>query len=415
MIKKVLYAGISEDISDLSTKANYFKNRILIITIFASIFFIIQTYINPTVEAHIQYKAYVFNGIPLILYCLAFYGSFREKHFISKLILLITANGQITAASLLMGRNTGFDLYLIILCVIPYTIFIVERRLKYIFSLFSLLLLVAMEVYFHLWYIKPIMPPIQATIGYLTTVTLVPTILLLIIYDLQKTNIRIEQSLMKERKKSENLLMNILPVKVSEELKSGKQVIADDYEDASVLFADIVGFTKSTANVTAVQVANELNNIYFFIDDLIDKFKLEKIKTIGDSYMVASGLPQNDSNHLENLIDFALYLREEIKKLKFMNRELQLRIGINAGPVVAGVLGKRKYIYDIWGETVNIASRMESSGVEGQIQISSMLYERVRRKYHCEKRGEVYIKGIGEVETYFIIYKKSCTVCSSSF
>lgn len=405
MLHQLFFAGISEDLSDLQNKANYFKNRFLVIVICASIFFILQTWNNKTVEPFIKYRAYIFNGVPLVLYIVAIYLSFKNNHFVSKIIMLIAVNGQSVAASLAVGRYTGFNLYMFIIAVIPFMVFIIERKVKFFFTALTTILLISIEVYYNFWDIQPIMPKNQVTIGYLTSIILIPIILIVLVNDMQKTNIRIEQSLAKERKKSDDLLRNILPEKITAEIKSGRYIIADSYNDVSILFIDIVGFTKLSMNKSAGNVVNELNDIFCFIDGLIDTYGLEKIKTIGDAYMVASGLPEANDTHLEKLLDFAISLMQKRAELTFMGEELRIRIGIHAGPVVAGVIGKKKFIYDVWGETVNIASRMESSGVENKIQISESVYQRSRGKYLCEKRGIINIQGIGMMETYFLLKK----------
>ena len=208
----------------------------------------------------------------------------------------------------------------------------------------------------------------------------------------------------KEKEKSDNLLLNILPKNIANRLKSGESVIADKHNEVSILFADIVEFTPQTKNLNPTELVSVLNEIFSKFDDLSTKYGIEKIKTIGDNYFAVSGLNQGPKESAKNLIDMAI---EMIKKIKGINSnldvmELNIRIGIHSGPVVAGVIGKNKFAYDLWGSTVNMASRMESSGIKNKIQISEETHDLVADFFKFEKRERVEIKGIGLTDTYFI-------------
>ena len=199
---------------------------------------------------------------------------------------------------------------------------------------------------------------------------------------------------------SEMLLLNILPKEISEALKIEPRAIAAHYDEASILFADIVGFTPMAATMLPLTLVDLLNDVFECFDDLVDKYELEKIKTIGDCYMVAAGVPRQRVDHAEALVNFALDMRAEIGKRTFGGRRLAFRMGINSGPVVAGVIGRRKFIYDLWGETVNMASRMESHGTSGVIQITRNTFDLVREHFDCQARGPIEVKGVGRVETW---------------
>ena len=204
------------------------------------------------------------------------------------------------------------------------------------------------------------------------------------------------------QKSSEMLLLNILPKEISEALKIEPRAIAAHYDEASILFADIVGFTPMAATMLPLTLVDLLNDVFECFDDLVDKYELEKIKTIGDCYMVAAGVPRQRVDHAEALVNFALDMRAEIGKRTFGGRRLAFRIGINSGPVVAGVIGRRKFIYDLWGETVNMASRMESHGTSGVIQITRNTFDLVGEHFDCQARGPIEVKGIGRVETWYV-------------
>ena len=201
---------------------------------------------------------------------------------------------------------------------------------------------------------------------------------------------------------SEMLLLNILPKEISEALKTEPRAIAAHHDEASILFADIVGFTPMAANMLPLTLVDLLNDVFECFDDLVDKYELEKIKTIGDCYMVAAGVPRQRVDHAEALVNFALDMQAEVGKRTFGGRRLAFRIGINSGPVVAGVIGRRKFIYDLWGETVNMASRMESHGTSGVIQITRNTFDLVSAHFDCQARGPIEVKGVGRVETWYV-------------
>ena len=201
---------------------------------------------------------------------------------------------------------------------------------------------------------------------------------------------------------SEMLLLNILPKEISEALKTEPRAIAAHYDEASILFADIVGFTPMAATMLPLTLVDLLNDVFECFDDLVDKYELEKIKTIGDCYMVAAGVPRQRVDHAEALVNFALDMQAEIGKRTFGGRRLAFRVGINSGPVVAGVIGRRKFIYDLWGETVNMASRMESHGASGVIQITRNTFDLVSDHFDCQPHGPIEVKGVGRVETWYV-------------
>jgi adenylate cyclase len=208
------------------------------------------------------------------------------------------------------------------------------------------------------------------------------------------------------QERSEMLLLNILPREISEALKTETRAIAAHYDDTSILFADIVGFTPMAATLKPLTLVDLLNDVFQCFDALVDKYDLEKIKTIGDCYMVAAGVPRGRADHAQALVNFALDIQAEIGRRTFGGRTLTFRIGINSGPVVAGVIGRKKFIYDLWGDTVNMASRMESHGRSGVIQITRNTYDLVSGEFDCEARGTIEVKGAGTVETWCVTGRK---------
>jgi len=219
---------------------------------------------------------------------------------------------------------------------------------------------------------------------------------------------RSEEALRQEQQKSERLLLNILPQPIAEQLKQKQDqtLIAERFEQATILFADIVDFTGLASNVTPVRLVNILNQIFSTFDHLAERYRLEKIKTIGDAYMVVGGLPAHREDHTEAVADMALAMQQAIACFLRDNHEpFKLRIGVHTGPVVAGVIGIKKFAYDLWGDTVNIASRMESQGIPGKIQVTEATYERLQAHYQFECRGEIEVKGRGPMTTYWLVGK----------
>jgi len=207
-----------------------------------------------------------------------------------------------------------------------------------------------------------------------------------------------------EQDKTESLLLNVLPKEVAPILKEKESIIADRYEEASILFADIVNFTSLSTQMSPEEMVALLNKIFSNYDDLVDKFDLEKIRTIGDNYMVISGVPRRRKDHAQVMAHFALEMLEYLKSLPPQyGHKIEFRFGINSGPVVAGVIGKRKFHYDVWGDAVNTASRMESNGIAGKIQITSTTYDLIKDDFVCEQRGVVEIKSKGNMQTWFLL------------
>ncbi|TAK14066.1 MAG: adenylate/guanylate cyclase domain-containing protein [Anaerolineae bacterium] len=209
------------------------------------------------------------------------------------------------------------------------------------------------------------------------------------------------------QEKSETLLLNILPREIAAILKNESRTIADHYNEASVLFADMVGFTPLSEKLAPVEMVELLNEVFSFFDSLLDKYDVEKIRTIGDSYMVASGVPRGRADHAQALAHMALEMRDYISTHTFSNdQKVTFRFGINSGSMIAGVIGRRKFVYDVWGDAVNVASRMESHGLGGMIQITETTYDLIKDSFVCEPRGPLSVKGKGEMDVWLVISAK---------
>lgn len=219
-----------------------------------------------------------------------------------------------------------------------------------------------------------------------------------------------QEALKYQKEQTERLLLNILPKPIAERLQEKPQIIADSFSEVTVLFADLVGFTDFSAQKSPTELVEFLNLIFSKFDLLSQQHGLEKIKTIGDAYMVVGGLPTYRADHAEAIARMALDMQASLDSVNHnLGQSFCLRIGINIGPVVAGVIGLTKFIYDLWGDTVNVASRMESSGIPGEIQVTEVVYERLKDKFTFKKRGDIPIKGKGKMTTYFLAASREST------
>jgi guanylate cyclase len=214
---------------------------------------------------------------------------------------------------------------------------------------------------------------------------------------------------------AENLLLNILPRSIAEKLKAKPQTIADHFGSASILFADVVEFTPLAEKLSPVRVVEMLDQLFGHFDTLAERYELEKIKTIGDCYMAAAGIPSPRPDHARTLACMALDMVDAVRPDGAMGSlGFQLRIGINSGPVVAGVIGRKRFLYDLWGDAVNTAGRMQTESLPGRIQITRSTYELLRDEFDCEPRGTIPVKGKGEMETWYLVGRREASASASA-
>jgi class 3 adenylate cyclase len=228
-----------------------------------------------------------------------------------------------------------------------------------------------------------------------------------VLYRDYRNKIKTNKLLDQRKAEIEALLLNILPFEVAEELQKTGKSNPRYYESTTVMFTDFVGFSRIAETLTPQQVTAELNEFFTEMDEIIDRYGLEKIKTIGDSYMCAGGIPTPNTTHPIDTVRAGLDIVEYLKKKNKARQgaglaQWEIRIGLNTGSLVAGVVGKKKYAYDIWGSAVNIASRMESNGFPGVLNISASTYELIKDKFECEYHGKIYAKNVGEIDMYFV-------------
>ena len=356
----------------------------------------------------LRFMAY-FNMVSVSVFLLSFFFIRRGMILLSALLPTIEVILHAGLAVYFLGWGSGFQYYLFVLPIIgffyPGKRFSVICTLCSAFSFFVLIILFSNgegNVHFS----APVL-----IYFYAGNVLVVITILSIFAYTFSRVVAQAEDKLQIQYERAENLLQNILPQSVAERLKNRREIIADGFTQASILFADIQNFTEFSARIKPSELVGILNGLFSAFDDLIEPCGVEKIKTIGDAYMVASGLPETNGRHAEQILNFAVAMLSATQEYN-QKHDLNffIRIGINSGPVVAGVIGKKKYIYDLWGDAVNIASRMEASGAPGQIHITESTFQLIKGKYDVIKRNPIEIKGKGLMQTYFIKLKDNSSV-----
>ena len=251
------------------------------------------------------------------------------------------------------------------------------------------------------------LPPSLVTLFFVMNIGAVSAIVItLLAYFVREKN-RLFGLLRIEQDKSENLLLNILPKNIATRLKRGEELIADNYESVSIMFVDLVDFTPLSATCDPKAMLTFLSDIFSYFDKLIEKYGVAKIETVGDSYVAAAGLPTPRENHAAVVTHLALDIRDYFERgVSLEGQPVRCRIGINSGPIMAGVIERKKISYNVWGDTVNTASRMQSHGVPGQIQVSEFTYQLIKDDFVCEPRGTVNVKGKGDMEVWLVVSAK---------
>lgn len=302
----------------------------------------------------------------------------------------------------LLGYPSGVAVICFLTIILPYMTFPRKaRKLAHGFSILACLTLIVTvslqsKISAHYDEVDPY-------VSQVVNISIAGFICLALIWSMSVLIDRSEASLMAEQKKSDDLLHNILPIKVAKDLKETGRTIPQRHGNVTILFTDFKGFTELVASIPAITLVNELNDIFGRFDEIVEEAGVEKIETIGDAYLAASGLEERVTEHAINCITAA---KKMLSFLEERNRKhdikWSMRVGIHSGPIVAGVVGKKKFRYDLFGDTINTASRMESSGEPGKINISGTTYQLVKNDIDCECRGEIHAKGKGEMEMYFV-------------
>lgn len=331
-----------------------------------------------------------------------------RRPVLARFASIIAPTGLILLASWLLGNSSGSHLYFFVLWTVAFLLYVREERWLFLMG-------TGLWVTSYIWIQMTMdVPYIQLEAGErftsgvfllntLGSFGLVGAVLAMFYSEINRT----EKELQRQYQRSEDLLANILPASVAEELKNRPDTIARGFSDVTLLFADIVGFTKLAQKLSPRELVELLNQVFSRFDLLVERLGLEKIKTIGDEYMLVGGLPEPSRGHAAAVAEAALQMMEAIEKInEKTGRDLSIRIGIHSGEVVAGVIGTRKFSYDVWGDTVNTASRMQSQSSPGAIQVSEVSYEKLKHAYEFKSRGLLRVKGKGKMKTWYLTGRK---------
>ena len=340
------------------------------------------------------------------MWCFTLFLNYKKKYLLAKIYFGAVAGFSIAMFAIAAGIETYIHLYSLVVMIAAFLIFSDKERL-YTYLTAG----VCIAMFFLLDYLKP-EPLIKADTFFiefarLNLIAMLFIITMLLMIYSNRVLRGAETKLSEEKRKSEELLLNILPQDVAHELKEFGSAEPVRYDNVTVLFTDFIGFTKISENMKAEQVIDELDKCFSQFDEVTRRNNLEKIKTIGDSYMLAGGLPAVNNTHSIDCVLAALEIQAFMNQMKQIKSEQglpfwQLRLGINTGPLVAGVVGQMKFAYDVFGDTVNTASRIESAGVAGRINISKSVYDNVRFLFACEHRGKIQAKHKGVIDMFFV-------------
>ncbi|BBY29836.1 adenylate/guanylate cyclase domain-containing protein [Mycolicibacterium sediminis] len=327
----------------------------------------------------------------------------RFGELVPPVVFVAVAYASITVSAVYVGSGIGLQFYYVVAATIVVLILGIEHiALASGFAVLGAVTVVLLEL--NVPHDTGSQPDWAFRLGFIVNTAAAWVLVVATVWFALREIARAEDAMEMEYQRSESLLANILPVSIAERLKDpAHTVIADRYDDASILFADIAGYTKRASDTSPTDLVTFLDALYTDLDALVDRHGLEKVKTSGDSYMVVSGVPEARPDHLAALARLALDMAEAVAGLTDpQGREVPLRIGLAAGPVVAGVVGARKFFYDVWGDAVNVASRMESTDVEGRIQVPQDVYARLRSQFTFEERGDIDVKGKGVMHTWYL-------------
>ncbi|GAB7146219.1 adenylate/guanylate cyclase domain-containing protein [Mycobacterium riyadhense] len=332
----------------------------------------------------------------------------RFGKLVAPLTFILSANVVVFVIAMEVGTGSGVQFYFVTNASLVVLQLGIERiRLAMLLAAAGAGLLIAVQ--FLAPYSTGAEPPWALHTGFVITAIASCMMAVATVWFALRDTARAEAIMEAEHARSEALLANMLPASIADRLKEPQRnVIADKYDEASVLFADIVGFTERASSTAPADLVRFLDRLYSAFDALVDKHELEKIKVSGDSYMVVSGVPRPRPDHVHALADFALEMAAVAAEMKDPHgRSVPLRVGLATGPVVAGVVGSRRFFYDVWGDAVNVASRMESTNSVGQIQVPDEVYERLKDDFVLRERGHIDVKGKGVMRTWYLIGRKA--------
>jgi adenylate cyclase len=395
------FTGIGVD--ELTTESEIKHIRLINILV-ALLILMYFSFIPLMIKGIPHTKSLIFVCSGSIIFLPVFFLNHFRKYLVARIYFALTGFILLFLLSYFLGHHINMHIFYAISVLLHFFLYPAhQRRLMYLHAVLLAVQYVIWEIYIasnppFIQYPVELMFEIRRSV--MMSIPIYIVVPCFYIYNVFRQS---EQTLAKERQKSESLLHNIIPPTIADRLKRSPEKIADGFNATTILFADIVGFTVYSKQVSPDKLVSILNEIFSIFDHLTDKYALEKIKTIGDAYMVAGGIPTPRDDHAEAIANMALDMREELEKFNGQNgHTFQIRTGIHSGEAVAGVIGIKKFIYDLWGDTVNTASRMESHGLPGEIQVSEQTYELLKKSFSFEERGEIDVKGKGLMKTYLL-------------
>jgi class 3 adenylate cyclase len=407
--RRVTHIGVTPGLPATEAKYVIVNNILVVFMTLVAVMTTALSYGPILATRHAWLSAAMIVQPPLMLVALVFAA--RGHAFLSALWFGMSAAWLLIFQAWIVGLDTHIHLYFFMHAVLPFGI-VPERYgrrllcMPLIFLAAFLFALLGLPA-------QPVVDVGSTTRQVLAVMNPLLVFLSLAVFGYYErlNTLAAEREVQQERLRAEHLLLNILPAEIAERLKRDDSAIADGFAEVTVLFADIAGFTQMADKLPPARLVAMLNEVFSQFDGLAERHGLEKIKTIGDAYMAAAGLPQPRSDHAEAVADMALDMLQVLAAMRSpLGLPLAMRIGIHTGPVVAGVIGKRKFIYDLWGDTVNIAARMESHGEAGQIQVSAETARRLQATHVLEDRGLSVIKGKGELQTFWLTGRKAAGV-----
>ncbi len=388
--------GVRADMPEYEKRSYYIFNTLLLVVLAITLIYAFVPYFL----LHIQHvlQNHIINSALFVGYLFCIFLAKWDKPLAARLFFTTLVQGHIFIFTLLIGWDIGNYLFYLALPAIPFVLFH-NSRFGVAYAFITGLIGFSASYYikktgFHLIRVAPELYDGLFLIAFVSTFTVIFMVVKLFF----KLSRHSEERLNLEKRRSERLLLNILPQDIAARLQKGESTIADHYDPVIVLFADIVGFTEISARTPPGEVVRKLNEVFSLIDILVEKYDLEKIKTIGDAYMVVAGIPKARPDDVDRIVHFA----KQILEMVHTSNALQLRIGIDIGEVTAGVIGTKKFIFDLWGDTVNTASRMESHGEPGKIHVTERVAAKLGPDFKKIERGKMLVKGKGEMSTYFV-------------
>lgn len=378
----------------------YILSTILLVAILPWIFIFNEHNAPLLVYMHIG----LVGSFALLLITSAFYNlPFKWSRF----FLVILALGVCVLPPIGMGKDSVTTINILLLPMGMILIF--SRKERNIFLRYITLVVCSFAfMLYRLYYHEPLVNLPKETISNFNFNDLINSMLTAIVisYFFWRKNTQMQTSIIEERLKSDNLLISILPEAIAKRLRGSRESVVDSFEKVTIIFADIVGFTRFSDKMSPQRLVDMLDEIFSDFDTIADKYHIEKIKTIGDAYMAVSGLPIASDNHCHNVADFALEINQLIIEKYLPKYGLEIRIGVNTGKAVAGVIGTKKFSYDLWGRSVNTASRFEAQGQPSKIHITEDVKLLLEDEYHIKYNGDIAIKGMGMMTSYFLLGKK---------